>query len=233
MKLWSYGDSHPGGHELGSFDDLGRAWLTKNFNVSDRNQFMQKYGNHVYKNTLYPLWNREIGTPHRPELSYAGQLADIIGAEFVSRAIPGSGNDSSVVNFIQDLKQISSDDVVLFSVSSIHRFVSVVGRHSKLLEHTEMISSGPSDNSWKIWGNGMVQLILNLCKCKLVIVSSTQIDDFDIEGINFIKSLDNFFEIEFMSFANQYDYNVRYPLGHISEHVHKDYAKLIHGRFFT
>ena len=50
MKLWSYGDSHALGAELGTehAHDLAKGWLKEQFNYDDRNQARNDLGVEKY-----------------------------------------------------------------------------------------------------------------------------------------------------------------------------------------
>jgi hypothetical protein len=236
MKLWSYGDSHAAGHELGVLENLGKDWLHKTFNVESRDQYIKTYGQKAYKTILYPLISSTVyndGKHMNPSLSYAGQLANKLGCDLISRAIPGGSNDLSVSKFFDDLVRIQNDDVVLFSLTSVHRFFSENGDTSKLSEHEYMIEHGPSEETWRLWAQGLIALVNNhpYNRGRIIFVNTAN-HILDVNSISITEKMNNVVSLPFIEFTNDYGSNTRYPLGHIAEHIHSDYADFIYQEHF-
>src|SRR6056300_1253380 len=104
MKLWSYGDSHAAGHELGTkyTHDLGASWFasegwhSNDTSTTVRNVCRNRLGVEKYNKTIKQKWYKHINNKCTPSLSYAGILADRLGIELINRAEPGSSNSLSI-----------------------------------------------------------------------------------------------------------------------------------------
>lgn len=233
MTLWSYGDSHAAGHELGTFGDLGEKFLMSHFGVKNRTDYIEKYGNEKYKTVLYPFVSLHThGRDVNPHLSYAGELSKILLMPLRSRAVPGCGMDHQVALFFEDLDSINSDDVVLFTLSSVYRYYSENGRHTKLLEHPYIVTDGPCNDTWKLWRQGLIILLNQISPCKIIFVETNTDDSCTVKEKNFAKGLQNLFHTGFINYAFQKPYNVQYPLGHIHEDIHKEYSNLLYEEYF-
>ena len=231
IKLYSYGDSHAAGHELGSASDLGKAWLKEHYGVEHRDHLDPT----VYHKIVRPAWIKYIkDNKCNPTLSYAGQLAKMIDAELVDRAIPGSSNDWSAMRLLEDLSRITADDIVLFSICTPARFLSGKGEdevrtqiHWQPMKVQRILYEyGPHDNSFNIWNQGLIHLISNITHDPIII--KTNDDSIEVKGQDTTYNL-LFTETSFTQFAfNKAGHDdIRYPAGHIHEDYHKLYAEYL------
>lgn len=240
MKLWSYGDSHAAGHELGSVDDLGAAWIKQTYGYNSRDELRRKKGLDFYHTYVRQKWSSYIenkcstlvnGTPCSPELSYAGEFSKLVGAELINRAVPGSSNDFSMLRLIRDVDKIGKNDIVMFSLVTPMRFLSGAGEeHVRTQIHWQpkkvqkvLYHYGPGDNSFNLWTQAVAHMIKGLFPN--VIILKTNNDNISVEDIDTTKNL-LFTEKDFTQFAfNNSSRQIRYVLGHIDEKYHKLYAE--------
>lgn len=243
IKLWSYGDSHAAGHELGSDADLGASWLLENYGSANRQDIVKKLGQQKYNDTVKKRWHEHIkhktsgdvfGTPCSPELSYAGQLAKLLGYEYINNAVPGSSNDYSVLRFIRDLPNIGKKDLVVFSAVTPTRFL-----HSKdeIYTRTQIqwlpekvqktfFDYGPNDKSFSLWSQGLIHLVKNSHK-KTLFLRTCRHDTYPVEGVD---TTETFFPLnDFTTYSfEKYGSDIRYVGGHIHERCHLDYARYVY-----
>lgn len=234
MKLWSYGDSHAAGHELGTdyADDLGARWYQK-LGYKDRNH-ARSIGVFKYNKKVKSKWYKEINDLCTPELSYAGKLASLLSCEFVSRAEPGSSNSLNILKMYQDSKQWHSDDIILFSVVTPLRYIpanNILATNHQVHWLPEDIAKilwkdGPHDVCFRLQTHGYMHMVRNLHKN--VCILQTVPDDISVEDIT-PKFDINF---SFTEFISQY-YKVsvdtfRYPGGHLHEDCHASFAEYIY-----
>jgi hypothetical protein len=227
VKLYSYGDSHAAGHELGTAPDLGKAWLKENFGTSSRYDIDEK----TYNTKVRPAWEKFIrGRTCNPQLSYSGQLAKILDIELVDRAIPGSSNDWSAMRLLEDLPNIKADDLVLFSVCTPERFLSGQGTdvtRTQIQWQPEKIQRvlyqyGPSDKSFNLWTQAIVHMIKNISNC---LVIKTTDNSLDVNGHDTTDiKLESFTQFALRTAGHE---DIRYPVGHIHEDYHKMYAEYL------
>jgi len=227
IKLYSYGDSHAAGHELGSAPDLGKAWLKENYGVENRGHLDPI----VYHNIVRPAWNEYIkDNKCNPTLSYAGQLAKMIDAELVDRAIPGSSNDWSAMRLLEDLTHIKADDIVLFSICTPERFLSGQGEdvtRTQIQWQPEKIQRilfqyGPSDKSFNLWTQSIFHMVKNISNSLIVKTTDNNIEVNGIDTTNI--NLESFTQFALRTAGHN---DIRYPVGHIHEDYHKLYAEYL------
>lgn len=231
VKLYSYGDSHAAGHELGTAPDLGKAWLKENFRVDNRCELDQT----TYNTKVRPAWDSFIkGRTCNPRLSYAGELAKLLDITLVNRAVPGSSNDWSAMRLLEDLPKIAKNDIVLFSVCTPNRFMSGRGEDvtrtqlqwQPIKVQRILYEYGPHENSYNIWNQGIVHLVNNLPFTTYII--NTTKDNIEVKGHDTTKNL-FLTETSFTEFSIEtagHD-DIRYPVGHIHESYHKLYAEYL------
>lgn len=231
VKLYSYGDSHAAGHELGTAPDLGKAWLKENFGTSSRYDIDEK----TYNTKVRPAWEKFIsGRSCNPQLSYAGQLAKILDIELVDRAIPGSSNDWSAMRLLEDLPKLNKDDIVLFSICTPTRFLSGRGEGITRTQiqwqppkvQKILYEYGPHENSYNIWNQGLIHLVKSI-PC-ITHVIKTNKDRIKVKGQDTSRHL-LLTETSFTQFANNKagHIDIRYPVGHIHEAYHTLYAEYL------
>jgi hypothetical protein len=246
-KLWSYGDSHAAGHELGSVDDLGSSWIEKNYSYRDRDELIDKKGLDFYYNHVKQPWANYIenkcstlinSTPCSPELSYAGEFSKLIEAEFVNRAVPGASNVLSMIKLLEDLEQVQKNDIVLFSLVTPHRFISGDGEeHVRTQIHWEpkkiqkvLYQYGPSDSSFNVWTQGIAHMVKSLHSNSIII--KTNDDNIDVNNIDTTKKL-LYTDQSFTQYCyrNSTSTKIRYVSGHIHEQYHKLYADYLYKKW--
>jgi hypothetical protein len=233
IKLYSYGDSHAAGQELGTVPDLGKAWLKENFGVNSRYDIDQK----TYNTKVRPAWENYIrGRSCNAKLSYAGQFAKLLDVELIDRAIPGSSNDWSVMRLLEDLPKLNKDDIVLFSVCTPTRFISGRGegitrtqiQWQPLKVQRVLYKYGPNEKSYNIWNQGLIHLIKSI-PCKTYIIKTNK-DSIKVKGQDTTRNL-LLTKTSFTQFALKkagHD-DIRYPVGHIHEAYHRLYAEYLEG----
>ena len=229
IKLYSYGDSHAAGHELGSDPNLGKAWLKENFGFEDRQKAKKQRGEE-YFSKVKNKWLAHIKNHCNAELSYAGQYANLIGAELVNRAVPGSSNDWSAIRLLEDLENITSDDIVMFSLCTHERFLSGQGEDvtrtqvqwQPLKVQRILYKYGPSGKSFALWTQAIVHMVKNIANT--IIIKTTDVD-ISVNGVETINVTAQPFS-QFAMYTAGHD-DIRYPAGHIHEHYHKLYAEYL------
>lgn len=240
MKLWSYGDSHAAGHELGSVDDLGASWIKKTYGYNDRDELRHKKGLDFYHTYVRQKWSSYIenkcstlvyGTPCSPELSYAGEFSKLIGAELINCAVPGSSNDFSMLRLFRDLDKIDKNDIVMFSLVTPMRFLSGAGEEHVRTQiqwqpkkiQKVLYNYGPGDISFNLLAQGLIHTIKSLFPNAIIL--KTNNDDISVESVDTTTNL-LFTENNFTEFvSNNSTEQFRYVLGHIDEKYHKLYAQ--------
>lgn len=233
-SLWSYGDSHAAGHELGTeFNhDLGKSWL-RSIGYENRNKARNQLGVNNYNKLVKQKWYEEINHLCTPSLSYAGQLSEMLSYNFINRATPGSSNSLNILKMYQDQHNWQSDDLILFSVVTPFRFIPAKGLDESnhqvhwLPKHIAkvLLEDGPHEICFRLQTHGYIHTIRNLHNntCILQTVS----DDISVENIypKFDIAL-SFTEFVARHYNKDVD-NFRYPGGHLHESCHTAYAKFI------
>lgn len=244
MKIWNYGDSHAAGHELGSADDRGAAWLKEMTGCDSRLGAIKKLGDR-YATIVKSRWYRYLRdnnktstligyAPCSPELTYAGNIAAYYNAELVTRAEPGASNDFSVSRMIADCIDWEDDDIVMLGIVTPLRFMPNYDktRHNHQwqwfdAEIQEVFSEyGPDRDAYNIWTQGLVHLAKSLHPN--VVCLRTTMDDISINNVDTtIDLLDA--KLSLTEFANKtYPHkDMRYPGGHFHESVHNAYAEYL------
>jgi len=245
MKLWSYGDSHAAGHELGTkyAHDLGASWFASEGWHSDdpgttvRNVCRNRLGVEKYNKIIKQKWYKHIDRQCMPELSYSGILAKRLGAELINRAEPGSSNSLSIYKMYQDYNQYQPEDIVLFSVVTPLRYIPA--NDIKATNHqihwlparqAEVLwDVGPHEVCFRLQTHGYIQLAKSLhsrCYTLKTINEDMAVLEKDIE-------LD--IPLSFYQLAEQHVNDpengidpYRYPGGHLHESLHQAYAEYLY-----
>ena len=237
MRVWAYGDSHTAGAELG----YSEKSLTR----------FQPGGKHFGKN-----WNKHLidrgeytqlisgAIACAPENSWAGQLAQLLGAEYICKAIPGWSNDGCIRIMLEDMPNWKDDDIILWGVATPWRYTPAgdrihAGNHQlarmpKGVRRT-LIEYGPHDITLLLWTQGLMHLAKSLHKnMKMVLMSSPSLT---VNEYNATKDL-CVIDIPFGTFQSHdigtYFGNPtgkRYtvlPETHYDRACHRDYAQLIY-----
>jgi hypothetical protein len=241
MRLWSYGDSHAAGHELGVVDDLGRAWLKEHtgydHRLSARENLGDRYNDYV-KNKWYDYVESILvdasPTQCSPHLSYAGKYAEKLNVEFINRAVPGAGNDMILRRMFHDIALWNEDDYILVTHVDYDRYMpqhdtSKLNYKSynlpfKVQDTFEQY--GPSEISFKLWNQGIVSLMKSLHpNTKLISSVPTDMTVDDVNTIDKLRALPMSFT-EFVQ--SKWDAeDMRYPGGHFHEECHEKFAEYL------
>ena len=233
MKLWSYGDSHAAGYELGTnySKDMGKSWFCS-VGYEDRNEARNQLGVDKYNKLIKQKWYQEINHLCTPSLSYAGHLAKLLDYELVDRASPGSSNSLNMLKIYQDLSKWNNDDVILFSIVTPFRFIPGKdidsGNHQVhcLPKNIAKVlwEDGPHEVCFRLQTHGYLHMAKNLHKN--VYTLQTVPDDISVEGITPAFDI----QLSFTEFVKtNYDIeSLRYPGGHLHEDVHVSYAEYIY-----
>ena len=244
MKIWSYGDSHAAGHELGTkyAHDLGASWFASEGWYSDdpnttvRHVCRNRLGVEKYGKIIKQKWYKHIRNQCTPSLSYAGVLAERLGAELVNRAIPGSSNSHSILQMYQDVEQYQPDDIVLFSVVTPFRYIPAndidATNHQIhwLPEYQAEVlwDVGPHDVCFRLQTHGYIPLARSLHpRCYTF---KTVNDDMTVLG----KDVDVNIPLSFYQLSEQHVNepengieSYRYPGGHLHEDLHVAYGEYL------
>ena len=240
MRVWSYGDSHAAGHELGTIHqrDLGESFLNslgfyKDSSNPARRIARHKLGIDQYNKLVKEKWYNHINNVCTPELSYAGEFSKLLGYEFINRAEPGSSNSLNIYKLYQDLDKFENDDLILFSVVTPFRFIP--GSDINKTNHQvhwlpdsiakTLWEYGPHEVCFKLQTHGYIHLLKNLPQ-KTIILKTVD-DDVSVNEIN--PSFD--LSLSFSGHVGTYSSNIddlRYPGGHFHESCHKKFAEFIY-----
>lgn len=242
MRLWSYGDSHAAGHELGAVTDLGRSWIREHSGFESRTMARDLLGTTAYQELVRECWydylfeimpnaNPDACTP---ELSFAGQYAKLCNAELINRAMPGSSNDYIVRRMLQDMDKWLDDDIVVVCHVDETRYMphhdldalnyKTYNLPTKI--QRVMLDNGPSDMSYLLWNQGLVAL-MKCMRPDAIIVYSTG-SSLAVEGVDITERLRTV-PLSFTDFVkSKWDAEeMRYPGGHFDEICHQEYAEYI------
>lgn len=248
MKLWSYGDSHPAGHELGTeyAHDLGASWFASERWYSDdpgttvRNVCRNRLGVEKYNKIVKQKWYKHIHNQCTPSLSYAGVLAEHLGAELVNRAEPGSSNSLSILKMYQDIGKYQPEDIVLFSVVTPFRYIPANDIdatnhqiHWLPLHQAEVLwDVGPHEVCFKLQSHGYIQLAKSLHSNTVTL--KTVNDDWSVQG----RSCTFDIPLSFYEYTTQQVDDpengidpYRYPGGHLHESLHKMYGDYLYATY--
>lgn len=244
MKIWSYGDSHAAGHELGTeySDDLGERWYNSQGWYSDdpsttvRNVCRNRLGIDKYNKTIKQKWYKHIKSQCMPELSYAGILADRLGADLISRAEPGSSNSLSIYKMYQDCSKYQPEDIVLFSVVTPLRFIpanDITATNHQihwLPEHQAEVlwDVGPHEVCFRLQTHGYIQLAKSLhprCYTLKTVNDDMSVLEKDIK-LDIPLSFYQLVEQHVNDPENGID-PYRYPGGHLHEDLHVVYGEYL------
>lgn len=242
VRLWSYGDSHAAGHELGAVTDLGHSWIKENSGFEDRTMARDLLGTYKYQELVRERWydylfeimpdaNPDACTP---ELSFAGQYAKLRDVEFINRAMPGSSNDSIVRRMLQDMDKWDVNDIVMVCHVDESRYMpqhnldaSNYKTHNLPTKvQRVMLDNGPSDMSYLLWNQGLVAL-MKCIRPNAIVVYSTG-NSLAVEDVDLTERLRSV-PLSFTDFVKtKWDAEeMRYPGGHFDEICHQEYAKYI------
>jgi hypothetical protein len=240
MKLWSYGDSHAAGHELGYVTDRGLKWLKENYDYNSRleakthlkNRYTDVVRNHWYNYLTENFPPRKIRNCD-PSLSYAGKIANHYNAELVNRAVPGASNDMIAYRMLDDMQKWNHEDLILSSVVTPYRFMPEHDMSKTnyqlhwldIKKQRNFLEIGPSYTSFKLWNQGLLHLIKSL-HSNVKMIATVELD---IEVNNVNTSTDLFsLNLSMSQFAaNNFSEDMRYLGGHFDEKVHEAFAEYI------
>lgn len=240
MNLWSYGDSHAAGHELGYVNDRGLKWLKENYGYNSRleakkilkDRYIDVVRNHWYNYLAENFPRRKIRNCD-PRLSYAGKIANYYDAELINRAVPGASNDMVVHRMLNDMKKWNHEDLILSSVVTPYRFMPEHDMTKTnyqihwldIKKQRDFLEIGPSDTSFRLWNQGLLHLIKSLHpNVKLIATVNPNIEVNNVDTTTDLFSV-NLSMTQFS--ANNFIEDMRYPGGHFDEKVHKAFAEYI------
>lgn len=240
MKIWSYGDSHAAGHELGTEykDDLGEKYLNslgfyKEEFLTARKVARRNLGVEKYNKLVKEKWYNHINHICSADISYAGIFATLLGCDLVNRAEPGSSNSLNIYKVYQDLEKYEKDDIILFSVVSPFRFIpgnDIEKRNHQAHWLPDTIAKilweyGPHEICFKLQTHGYIHLLNSLPQ--KTIICKTVNEDITVNGIE--PKID--LQFSFTEYVGTFSANIddlRYPGGHFHESCHEKYAEYIY-----
>jgi len=246
-KLWSYGDSHAAGHELGNWwsESCGREWLRQHHGFVDRENAIRVIGQDRYRQVVKEEWYAHLdGSTGRyhPAMSYAGELAQLLDYELVNYAKSGNSNSHSMQQITDHSWQWHRDDIVLFSVVTFHRYISASDpekrnhqRHWLDPDAADiMMTHGPHDDCFKLQTLAYIKMVESMHPN--VITLQTVSEDITVGRIgpqflirdSFTDFVENNLDKWDTGFLYSQSEDLRYPGGHFHEDCHKEYAKHIY-----
>jgi hypothetical protein len=237
-KLWSFGCSWAAGSSLGTgiTQDELKSWFLKetgydNYQDGIHTKLINSTINAIDQENIIIKWDSDYKGAKSAELSYAGRLANKLGLQLKSFAIPGTGNDRSYYNLQRCVNIIDWDnDLVLFDLSPEYRYMT--DEHNKktdlqvaLVEDPAVARTIPSNTTLELLTSGIFAMIdykFNSNKDRpLVHFVNTNFGEhnLDLSNIHFIHTC----------FINKigndmYGKYWRYPSGHAIESVHDAFA---------
>lgn len=245
-KVWSYGDSHAAGHELGNWwsSSVGRDWIQNEYGLPNRERLQRSLGPDKYRNVVKEIWYEHLEDTTgrcRPEFSYAGELARLMLYDLVDRAAPGNSNSQSIDAMYQDYLQWKRDDIVLFSVVTSRRFMPASDRYKRnhqahWLEPDDadtMMQHGPHDIDYKLQTQAYIKLAESMHP-NMITLQTTD-EDLSHHNIGPLFTIrDNFTTWIYENWDEHFRHlgggpeDGRYPGGHFHEDCHALYAKHIY-----
>lgn len=241
MRLWSYGDSHAAGHELGAVSDLGRHWLAENagyLHRTDARNTLGKDYEELIKNKWYDYLVEIMPNSEpricSPNLSFAGIIAEKLNRTLINRAVPGASNDLIVRRMIEDIDSWKSSDIILVCFVNSDRYMPEHNidqlnykSHNLPFNIQYMFEKhGPSRMSFKLWNQGLIQLMQSLSN-NVKLVSSVEVD-IEVEGFDVSKNLTNGLMSLTKFVGTKWETEeMRYPGGHFAEVCHEEYANYL------
>lgn len=242
MTLWSYGDSHAAGHELGAVSDLGRDWLKTNYGFDSRIEAKEKLGS-KYTDIVRTKWYEYLQSimpendPRHctPELSYASVLSCIMGHEFVNRAKPGSSNDYISYLLFADREKWDAEDIIVVSIVTPKRFMP---KQDKRIRNHQIHwlpfsvqdtfeKYGPSDESFNLWNQGLVHMMKGIHPNTVILYTTD--DDMSVLGFDTTENMRDV-PLSLTAFVEEnWNEDMRYLGGHFHEDCHKAYGEYIYG----
>jgi len=231
-KVWAFGDSDTAGHELGSKKINFRNFLkARNFNTAYEAQ--KSLSDKQYEDFV-SQWLKQIDNIQTPELSYAGQVASLLGRNLISNAVTGASVDEQILRLSQTEDKIDwKNDLVIFGVPRPYRWMTHTG---ECVQASRVLRKSKTQKLWM--EVGMSNIALNIYYASahtyikqrwpqvlLIRMHSVLIDP----AINLKKMQDCFFsKVSLAEFANDnYGQDCTYPGGHFREFVHESYASLL------
>lgn len=240
MRIWSYGDSHAAGAELGTVHqkDLAESFLNSLGFFSDKKDTARriarrKLGVEKYNKLVKEKWYETINHVCDSKLSYAGEFAKLAGCELVDRAKSGSSNSLNIYKVYQDLDKYAKDDLILFSVVTPLRFIpasDIEKTNHQVHWLPDNIAKvlweyGPHDVCFRLQTHGYIQILKNLPQ-KIIILRTVD-EDISVNGITPSFDLDLSFTGHVGTYSNNVD-DLRYPGGHFHESCHVKFAEYIY-----
>ena len=228
MKLWAYGDSHTAGAELGYSEKTLAKYRPG-----------AKFGNKKY------AWNRALTLANEysvlindiacaPEYSWTGCLAKLYNVdEYICRAIPGWSNDGAVQFMLEDRHKWNKDDIIVWGVATPWRYTPTSenlrqdnhqpARFPRKISKI-FLEYGPSDDTSKLWTQGLMQLANTLHENLHMVQMS--MNDLTVNGYNCVNEL-CVIDKSLGKFMSEGNYETL-PNTHYDRACHNDFAEMIY-----
>ena len=235
-KLWTFGDSHTAGVELGtglSIDDVNR-WvksISKFNSVDEANQMLSEPD---YISTIMTPWHHYIKYKYSPELSYAGILAKKNNLELVNCAVPNASMYQIFKIFYSTVDKINfEEDDVLVAPTFYGRWTTQMNKqfNAHVLDEKIMLSFmhiAPCDRTQILYYYSLIFYMQTIYpKIKIVKIYNDQ-TDYDIyKKIKFVNNISMF------SYLNKTIHNqTKYPGLHFNEAAHEYFATYVNEKWY-
>ena len=220
-KVWSFGCSHSAGHELGT--GIDKAALTdwyKKYTIGDNFITASKTKN--YDKIVLDYWNNPLKNPHNHELAFPGVFARELGLELVAKGKSGVGIDHVMKIYYKFKDQIAEDDIVLFEIPPIYRYIDILGvsRQMSLFKGNEL--SSPSTFTLELLSNAVIKMLHYEHHNVYLVDVGAGIEKPIVK--EYLLTSTTMRDIEFEMYNQEI---IRYPMGHYMEEIHEAFGKLL------
>ena len=235
-KIWTFGDSHTAGDELGTgllIDDMNR-WvksISKFNSVSEAKNMLSETD---YISTIMMPWFHYIEEKYSPELSYAGILAKNKKLNLINHAVRGASMDQIFKIFYSKVGEINFDeDVVIVAPTYFGRWITQQNKkfNFHFLDEKSMLSYmqlAPCDSTQILYYYSIIfYMQTTYPKIKIVKIYDDQPDYEIYKSIKFVNDISMF-----SYFRDTIHDQTRNPGLHFNEAAHMDFATYINEKWY-
>jgi hypothetical protein len=235
-KLWTFGDSHTAGQELGTgltSHDIDR-WVKSITSFNNHLEAEQMMSATEYALKIMMPWDCYIKECFSPELSYAGILAKNKKLNLNNRAMPGASMDQIFKIFYSTVGEINFDeDEVIVAPTYFGRWITQQNKKfnfhllddKNLLSYMQLV---PCDSTQILYYYSMIfYMQTNYPKIRLVKIYDDHYDYGIYKKIKFVNDISMF-----SYFRDTIHDRTRYPGQHFNEAAHEYFATYINEKWY-
>jgi hypothetical protein len=235
-KLWTFGDSHTAGHELGtglSVSDIN-CWVRSISKFDSHHEAQRVLSNDDYISNIMIPWHHYTNQKYSPELSYAGLLASENNLQLVNCAVLNASMDQIFRIFNSTVDKINFDeDEVLLAPTFYGRWTTQEDmqfnvhflNESNILSYMQL---APCDSTQVLYYYSMIfYMQTTYPKIKIVKIYDDQPDYEIYKSIKFVNDVSMF-----SYFRDTIHIETQYPAFHFNEAAHEYFATYVNEKWY-